>query len=132
MNRHITPLVLVYEERPEQKNSLYSKLENQQLDVMPCVNRLVLESAGFISPPDVVVMDISVNQRDKAEACKLILESKSYHNTKLLLVKEPNTNPLPFVPANRLVGYVNKPLFDGDLLGKLHASIYDKYANIAN
>lgn len=131
-NTRTLPVILIYEEHPEQKQSLYNLLEHQEVEIMPCVNLEVLKSAYYRQTPALVVMNLSINTRDKILACKEILKSQSMEQTKLLLIKESGAHPLPFVPKDRLAGYVNTPIFIGDLLGNLHATIYDRYVNMAN
>jgi response regulator RpfG family c-di-GMP phosphodiesterase len=119
-------MIMVIDEQVSNMNTFLEMMKNQpfQLEIkqgLEGTEKKVLELK-----PDLIVMDLSSNFSTKRDACEKILKHKQLHSKFLFIV--PSSFPeLLFVPAERLGGFIKKPYYLGDVLGKVHSVLYDEY-----
>ena len=126
MKDNLRPIVLVYEENPTKKTSLYSLLESQQLNVVPCVNLQALRMLNLQEAPQIVVIDFGTNPHEKREACEIMRENPLFAKTNLLAALSEHEMPLACWHKEQLT-YIKSPIFYGELFGAVHALLFKHY-----
>lgn len=119
-------LILVIDEQVSNMNTFLEMIKNQPFQVETQTDLARVDEQVIKKEPDLIVMDLSSNFSAKRSVCEQVLKIKHLH-CKFLFVVPSSFPELIFVPAERLGGYINKPYYLGDVLGKVHSVLYDEY-----
>ena len=126
MNELRNPVIMVIDEMPDRMKTFLEMIKNQPLKLETIYELSKAKRQLKFKSPDLIVMDLSSKFAEKKAICEAVMNQKHFR-TKFLFIVPTSFPELIFMPQEYLVGHITKPFYIGDVLGKVHSALYDKY-----
>ncbi len=125
MNQTKRPTVMVIDEIPAHINQFLDIIKNQPLSIETLKELPKACTKIEAKKPDLIVLDLNTRFAEKKAICEYVF-ARPWLQVKFLFVVANVFSDLFYVPPHNLVGYISRPFYAGDVLGKIHSAIYDQ------
>lgn len=125
--------ILVVDDKPENLELLVSMLEKHDFRIRPAINGEMALRAAFNSPPDLILLDISMPEMNGYEVCLALKENELTNDIPVLFVSAFD-DPIDKVQAFAAGGvdYITKPFHLEEVLARIqtHLTLYHQRLEI--